>query len=185
VPSSTAKGADSASGRTARAAAIPSAIDRSTAWMIPPTVTCWSASRPAKAASWPTGGHCPSLQPTSARNACAHAAPPSSAAARSRARASEPGMAKTRIPDNPAGPTTVVSLPSHRATRARQSGPRGDSRASRSAPSSTTPAAPAAKHPAATAPPIPPRTQTGTPPAARAACKSTNEDSAPQRPPAS
>ena len=39
VPWATARAEDSASGRAARAAAIPSAIARSTAWTIPPTVT--------------------------------------------------------------------------------------------------------------------------------------------------
>ena len=80
---------------------------------------------------------------------------------RSRAIAGEPGIAKTRTPGPEAGITTDVSLPSHRAIRSRHVGPSGDSRASKSAPSSTTPAAPAATAPAATRSPTPPRTQTG------------------------
>ena len=53
---------------------------------------------PRSAASWPTGMHCPSPQPTWSRTAASHAAPSSLAAARSRASASEPGRAKTRTP---------------------------------------------------------------------------------------
>ena len=70
-------------------------------------------------------------------------------------------------------------------SRMRASSSSGDSRASRTAPSSTTPAAPAATHPAATRGPIPPRTQTGRSVRAVIACRRMNAESLPTRPPAS
>ena len=80
---------------------------------------------------------------------------------------------------------TAVSPPSNRETISRAASPSGDSLASSKAPSRTTPEAPAATHPEADSGPIPPRTHARTAPSASTPCRRMNDESSPQRPPAS
>ncbi len=142
---------------------------------MPPTVTCVFASAAAKAESCPTGHARPRPQPIGFLVPGPGFSP-------------RPGAlfgGNTRRLAPPDRGITTVSEPSNRAIVTRAGSSSGDSFASKSAPSSTTPDAPAATQPAADNNPTPPRTHAGSRPSAATAWMRMNDDSSEHRPPAS